>query len=55
MRHQVNPFFAILIITIFGSWAAFTIVDVATSDIFSQLLVGSEAAYAPLQQSILNH
>jgi hypothetical protein len=53
MHHQINSYFSVLIITIAGSWAAYTIVDVATSDIFANRFYGSELQYTPLQKFLL--
>lgn len=53
MRHQLNSYLAILIITALGAWATYIIVDVATSDTIAATFGGSETVYAPLQHSIL--
>jgi hypothetical protein len=54
MRHQINSYLAILLITALGSWATYIIVDVATSNTIAATFGGSETVYAPLQHSILN-
>ena len=53
MKSTVNTFFAMLIVTIFGSWAALAIVEIATTDIIASATQGSINNYAALQQSIL--
>ena len=53
-RGKVNSYFAVLLITIFGSGAAFIIVDVATTNIITSAMSGSITNYAALQQSILH-
>ncbi len=55
MKERINSYFAILFITIIGGGAALIIVDVATTDIVTEAFRGSEAAYAPLQKSILRN
>lgn len=52
MKEKINSYFAILLITIAGAGAALLIVHIAYSDAFDTF-GGSEAAYAPLQKSIL--
>lgn len=49
----MNSYFAILLITIVGSWAVFIIVDVATTDVVVSAMSRSEANYSALRQSIL--
>ena len=53
MKDKVNTYFAVLIIVIAGANAAWVIVRVATTDILTTAVIGSEASYAPLQKSIL--
>lgn len=52
-RYRINAYYAILLITIAGGLATITIVHVGTTNISLQQH-NSEAAYASLQQSILN-
>ncbi len=54
MKDRINSYFATLIITIAGASAVWLIVNIAYSDTLSATFDGSEAEYAPLQQSILN-
>jgi hypothetical protein len=54
MKDTVNSYFATLLIVIAGAAAAWFIMRLANSDSFSATINGSEASYAPLQQSILN-
>ncbi|MBU6320961.1 MAG: hypothetical protein KGI78_00675 [Patescibacteria group bacterium] len=50
---KLNSYFAVLIITLVGSGAAFVIVHVGTTDV-SKAALGNEAQFAKLQQSILS-
>ncbi len=52
MKEKINSYFAVLLITIAGAGAALLIVHVAYDNAFANF-GGSEAAYAPLQESIL--
>ncbi|MCR4333556.1 MAG: hypothetical protein NUV60_00840 [Patescibacteria group bacterium] len=54
MKDKMNTYIAILLVTIAGSGAALIIVHVATTDVITTALRGSESNYASLQQSILN-
>lgn len=53
-RSVVNLYFSMLIITVFASIATVAIVEVATTDIVTAAMRGTEATHAALQQSILN-
>lgn len=50
----VNFYLAALIITIAGATATWIIVHVVYANNFDTTIGGSEAIYAPLQESILN-
>lgn len=50
---RVNTYFAVLLITIFGSGAVLIIVEIATTNIIASAVTGNEASYISLQQSIL--
>ncbi|MDP2651699.1 MAG: hypothetical protein Q8O94_01015 [bacterium] len=54
MKNTVNSYFATLIIVIAGAAAVWTIIQVANSNTLTTIIIGSEASYAPLQDSILN-
>ena len=47
-RHQVNSYFAILIVTIVGSWATLILVRVMTSDVIAATF-SANTVYNPLQ------
>ncbi|MHB1769900.1 MAG: hypothetical protein ACYCPH_02350 [Minisyncoccota bacterium] len=53
MKERINSYFAILLITIAGAGATLIIVHVAQTKTLGNIVNGSEASYAPLQQSIL--
>ena len=55
MKDRINSYFAILLITVAGAGATLIIVHVANTTRLSTIVNGSEASYAPLQQSILKH
>lgn len=52
-RSAVNAYFSMLIITVFASLATAAIVEVATTNVVTAAMSGTEATYAALQQSIL--
>ena len=53
MKERINTYFAILIIIIAGSGAAWIIIHVGTANTFFPVVGGSEASYGTLQKSIL--
>ena len=53
MKDTINTYFAILLVTIFGSLATFVIVHIGTNDVITVAKNGNEASYAALQVSIL--
>ena len=53
MKDKINSYFAVLLIVIAGAGATWLIVHVVYANTFSIMVSGSEANYAPLQQSIL--
>ena len=55
MKDRINSYFAILLITIAGAGATLIIVHVANTTRLGKIVNGSEANYAPLQQSILKN
>lgn len=55
MTYKINTYFAMLIITMAGSFATLTIIDVATTDIFYTALVSTNANYAVLDKAILKN
>ena len=54
MKDNLNSFFATLLIVVAGAGAAWLIYHLATTNTLSETWSGSEATYAPLQESILN-
>jgi len=55
MKYTLNSYFAVLLVTIIGSGAALIVVHVGTTDVIATTLVGNEANYAVLQESILKN
>lgn len=55
MKFKLNSYFAVLLVTIIGSGAAFIVVHIGTTDVIATTFGGSEADYAALQQSILRN
>lgn len=54
-RYRINAYYAILMITVAGALAAYTIVHVATNNVILNTKHNSEAQYTALQQSILKN
>lgn len=52
MKEKINTYFAILIITIAGSGAAWIIIHTATTNVSYPVVAGSEASYTALQKSL---
>ena len=53
MKDTLNTYIAILLITLAGAGAAWLIVHVAYQNSFTRTVVGNEASYSSLQESIL--
>jgi len=54
MKDTINSYAAVLLITIAGAAATWLIVHVAYANTLEVTIIGSQAEYISLQQSILN-
>lgn len=55
MTYKINTYFAMLIITIAGSFATLIIVDVATTDIFNTAFASTNANYSAIDKLIIKN